>query len=80
MADRGGYSWNEVLAVAQHYWANRDYNRGTHETLARIADVSRAYDQLTENERRQLFLGVWLERTEIPSAVITKMMRYLNGR
>lgn len=73
------YTWNEVLSVTRLYWTIREKGNGSTFASARMMDVSKAYDQLDVSERTQLFLGVWLERQEVPSAVIAKMTHYLNG-
>lgn len=73
------YSWNEVLSVTRLYWTIREKGNGSTFASARMYDISRAYDQLSVSERTALFLGVWLEQQDIPSAVIAKMTHYLNG-
>lgn len=72
------YTFNEVLAVTRLYWKIRERGDGSSFASSRMLDVSRAYDQLDDNERRQLFLGVWLEQFDPPTAVIAKMRRFLN--
>jgi hypothetical protein len=78
MDDRA-YSWNEVLLSARAFWQVRE--RGAVDSLSgvRMLDIARAYEVLTLEERVQLFLGVWLEREEVPAGVIAKMRRFLNG-
>jgi hypothetical protein len=78
MDDRA-YSWNEVLLSVRAYWQVRE--RGSLDSLSgvRMLDVSRAYRHLGREDQRALFLGVWLEREEVPTGVIAKMRRYLNG-
>lgn len=73
------YSWNEVLLSARAFWQVRE--RGTIDSLSgvRMLDVARAYESLAEDERRALFLGVWLEQEPVPAAVIAKMRNYMNG-
>lgn len=77
--DGDAYTWNEVLAVTRMYWTIRERGDGSSFAASRMLDISRAYDQLDDNERRQIFMGVWLEQQDPPKAVIAKMRRYLNG-
>lgn len=43
-----------------------------------MLDVSRAYDQLDEDDRRAVFLGIWLEQREVPAGVVARMRKFLN--
>lgn len=71
------YTWGELLASIRAYWSVRHHGSGE-VAMSRMVDVSRAYDQLDTEERIQLFLGVWLERSTVPNMVIQKMKIYLN--
>lgn len=73
------YSWNEVLMCTRMFWTIRERGNGSSFASARMLDISRAYATLTTSERSSLFLGVWLERQPVPTAVIAKMRHYLNG-
>ena len=77
MDDRA-YSWNEVLLSVRAYWPVRE--RGNLDSVSgvRMLDISRAYDTLSLDERRAVFLGVWLEEREVPTGVIAKMRKFLN--
>lgn len=79
MLNDSTYSWNEVLLSARAFWQIRE--RGSMDSIAgvRMLDIGSAYAQLDTNDRRALFLGVWLEREPIPTGVIAKMRHYLNG-
>lgn len=72
------YSWGELLACIRAYWSVRQHGAGDSMSSVRMLDVSRAWDQLNTEDRTALFLGVWLERREIPAAVVQRMKVFLN--
>lgn len=73
------YSRAEVRAVGQYYWHLRE--RGLSSGfLPRMCDFSKCYDMLDLDEKRKLFMALWIEDGSNVNYILDYFVDFLNGK